>query len=224
MAHGLHSETKRQIEALELDARPLIVCDVDEVVLQFVAAFEAHIARNGHYLDARSFALTGNVRETGGGTPATPETVRALLHDFFTTQMHTPEPVAGAADALAALSGAAQIVMLTNIPHEAHATRVACLDGHGLCYPVIANSGGKGPAMARLAARAGAPAFFLDDSPGNIRSVAAHVPSARLIHFVADPRFAALCEPVPEAHLKTGDWREAHDFIAMHLAGAGAEA
>ena len=51
--------TERQIEALTLDPlRPLIVCDVDEVILHFLRGFEAYLNDNGLWLDPASFALS----------------------------------------------------------------------------------------------------------------------------------------------------------------------
>jgi hypothetical protein len=42
---------------LHLGERPLIVCDIDEVVLEFVSPFMAYLDHNGHELRATSFPL-----------------------------------------------------------------------------------------------------------------------------------------------------------------------
>ena len=57
----IDTETRRQIDELEITQGPLILCDVDEVALHFVAPFEAHLRRNGFELIARSYGLTGNI-------------------------------------------------------------------------------------------------------------------------------------------------------------------
>ncbi len=41
----------------------------------------------------------------------------------------------------------ADVIMLTNLPHEAGDDRRANLAGHGLNFPVVTNSGPKGPAI-----------------------------------------------------------------------------
>lgn len=217
--------TLAQIDALDLAARPLVVCDVDEVVVRFVAAFEAHLHRHDHWLDARSFALTGNIRRRADNVAVDADTVHGFLRDFFDTRTAHLDPVPGAPEALGRLAGAAQIVMLTNIPHGYRAERMANLARHGLTHPVVTNEGAKGPAVALLAERTAGPLFFLDDSPMNIRSVLREVPRARVIHFLADPRLAALAEEVEGTHLRTGAWDEARAFIeaALHAAAAGAD-
>ncbi|MFM9500895.1 hypothetical protein ACKI1Q_45935, partial [Streptomyces galilaeus] len=47
---------------------------------------------------------------------------------------------------------------------------------------------------------------FIDDSPNNLESVRANVPSARLIHFVAHDALRPLVRDVAGVRLKTGDW------------------
>ena len=43
----LHARTRAEIEALDIGRSPLIICDVDEVVLSFIGGFERHIGRHG---------------------------------------------------------------------------------------------------------------------------------------------------------------------------------
>ena len=71
-------------DELILTERPLIVCDIDEVVLEFVTPFQAFLMDNGHELRATSFRLNGNVFSRGpwwrdperrGGA-----TARGILH------------------------------------------------------------------------------------------------------------------------------------------------
>mgnify|MGYP003386390209 FL=1 len=46
-------------------ARPLILCDADEVLLTFMAAFESFLRGRGFYYAWRSYALDGNILERG---------------------------------------------------------------------------------------------------------------------------------------------------------------
>ena len=73
-------------DELTLTNRPLVVCDIDEVVFEFVTPFEAFLTDNGHELRATSFRLHGNVfgLEDGSETPA--DEVSRLLEVFFTSQ------------------------------------------------------------------------------------------------------------------------------------------
>lgn len=221
----LSPATADQIAALTLDtARPLIVSDADEVLFQFMAGLEAYLHRRGYEITLKSFAITGNVRHRETGTIVAPEDMRDLLGEFFEAETHKLEPVAGAAAALEALNPHAQIVILSNIPFAQADARAQSLAASGMPYPLVANAGLKGPAMAALAAKGGQPVFFLDDLPHNLQSVHEAVDDVHLIHFVADPRLRKMV-PSPKApHLSSGDWTHTAGHIAdrikAHKSGA----
>lgn len=207
-----------QIEAVALEpGRPLVITDADEVLVRFVEGFERYIAPLGLWLDLSSFNLSGNVKSIATGIPKPGEDVRKLVLEFFTVGLETLEPVPGAAAALAGLAQDAQIVVLTNTPLTGRDARRRSLESLGMPYPVIANAGGKGAAVARLAARVQAPVAFLDDLPPNHESVArAYAPALR-IHMVADPRLARLIDGTPHAHHREDDWGRAATLITDHF-------
>ncbi|MDO8287945.1 MAG: hypothetical protein Q7T44_01875 [Parvibaculum sp.] len=211
-----------QIEALELvRGRPLIVTDCDEVLIQFLVGLETYLETQGLWLDLKSYALTGNIKRRDTNIALDPSDIPALMKDFFTTSTGSLLPVAGAADALQALSVRAQIVVLTNIPLVDKEARMRNLVAEGMDYPVIANKGLKGSAVRMMADRVDAPVFFLDDIPHNIASVAmAHEPCHRL-HFIADKRLAMLMGQSPDSHFHTSEWTEAHAFITARLDATG---
>jgi len=214
----LDEETRRKIDALALDAtRPAVICDVDEVVLQFLARLEVHLAAHGCWLDRSSYALNGNIRRHGSGEPVTTDEVGTLLFGFFDTHTETLDPIEGAIEGLAALSGDADIVLLTNLPHRYGDARVRNLVSHGVMYPVVANNGPKGPAVDLILEAHEAPAVFLDDSPKNLESVISHRPDVASIHFIADEGFARVTPKVEGIAFRTGTWPEAVSFIKAHL-------
>ncbi len=202
-------------------ARPLIVCDVDEVLAAFMAGFEPYLHEQALYFTWASYSLDGNIRRRDDDSPIAPAEVRRLVAAFFADHTETLAPVPGAAEALRALAGRAQIVILSNIPDAQRAARARWLARHGLAYPVVANSGSKGPAVAELAARAKAPAFFIDDSPRHHRAVAELAGAVRRLHFVADPRLARLLAPAPECHHRLDRWAAVRAVIETELAEAG---
>ncbi|MBB4301510.1 hypothetical protein GGD81_000527 [Rhodobium orientis] len=206
-------ETARQIEELDLKDGPLILCDVDEVALHFIAPFERHLLAHGFELVARSYGLNGNIVRQEDREPASREEVRELLLGFFDAETGNQQPVAGVAEALGELSQAAEVVMLTNIPERHRQLRSETLARHGMPYPVITNTGPKGPAARLLAERADGAVVFLDDSPSNIRSVGAFVDGASLVQFIADRRFFDLAGPIDGLSLKANDWPAARNFI-----------
>ncbi len=207
-----------QIDALALDrSRPLIACDADEVLLYFVAGLERHLARSGMVLTLESFRLHGNIRHRQTGDVVSDEDVTAQLKSFYAASHHDLEGVQHAAGALERLSAHAQIVVLTNVALEAKSAREANLQAVGLPFPVIANSGLKGAAVSALAQRTGPGLVFIDDIPHNLSSVKAAAPATLCIHFIADPRLAALLPQAEDSDHRARDWLHIEDLIRGHL-------
>ncbi|MBM3490430.1 MAG: hypothetical protein FJX68_08265 [Alphaproteobacteria bacterium] len=222
LARRLLPAVLAQLEALSLDpGRPLIVADADEVLLQFVRGLEAFLADEGLYLELASFALTGNVRHRGSGEALAGTAVKTLIERFFAERMEEMQPVEGAAAALAALSERAQVMVLSNVPLERREARARLLARHGMPYPLVANAGTKGGALAYLAGRVAAPIVFLDDIPHNIAAVALSAEAVIRVHFVADSRLARLLLPAADCHARHDDWPSARNFIEERLAQHG---
>ncbi|ADZ70265.1 hypothetical protein SL003B_1839 [Polymorphum gilvum SL003B-26A1] len=207
-----------QIAALPRTDRPLLVCDVDEVVFHMASHFETYLAERGFAFLSHSYHLTGNIAAIGETAPLGRDEVRRLIHGFFDAESGRQTVVQGASAALARLSRDWQVVFLTNLPgaHNKPA-RERLLADHGMPYPVVTNSGPKGGAVSALAAGARGPLVFIDDSPLNLRSVAAALPAATLVQFIADARFRAMAEPLAEVALVTGDWDQTAAFIEAIL-------
>lgn len=193
--------------------RPLIICDADEVLLQFLAGLERFMERQNFYLDLSSFRIHGNVKHRDTHQPADDEAVTNLIAAFFENDTRHLEPVTGAADALRQLSRRAQIVILSNLPETARDARIANLTGHGMPYPVVAGKGPKGPVVRDLIGSHSPPIVFIDDLPPNISSVAKETPHVRRLHFIADPRLARLMPASPDAHTRIDDWPSAAAWI-----------
>ncbi|HJM48251.1 MAG TPA: hypothetical protein QGF63_00225 [Alphaproteobacteria bacterium] len=215
-------EVAAQLAALKLDpGRPLIISDADEVLFEFMAGFVAFIEERDCYFDWASFALTGNVRDRESKRALDQDEVHALLQDFFDARAEQLDPVPDAAEALAALAKRAQVVVLSNVPKDSFAARQRSLRNNNMDYPLIANSGMKGPAVRVLAEQVQAPVLFIDDIPHNHTSVARAAERVIRLHFVADPRLARLLEPAEDSHHRADTWPAARAFIENHLAEAG---
>ena len=211
--------TLNQIAGVRFTGRPLVICDVDEVVVHFTRDFETLLETHDLWLDPASFALNGNVRHRHDHSPAEDHIVMDLVGRYFADRTLHQEPIHGAVEALVEIGQAADVVMLTNLPHSAGDHRRQNLAGHGLPYPVVTNSGPKGPAIAELARRSRQPTVFIDDSPSFIASAYEHAPEVHLVHFLHDDRFARHVEPVDYVSLRTGSWDEARPHI-LSLIGA----
>lgn len=194
-------------------ARPLIICDADEVLLQFVAGLERFLERQGCYLDLASFAIHGNVKRRDTNEPVANADVTQMLDAFFAIETRDMIVVPGAADALATLSERAQIIILSNLPESAREARHANLTAHGIPYPVMAGSGPKGIVVKRIIENFHRPVVFVDDLPPHLTSVAQETPHVHRLHFVADKRLAKLLPPAKDAHRRIDAWPEARAWI-----------
>ena len=217
----MDADTTRQVADLlgtgfGRDGRPLLVCDVDEVVLHLVAPFERVLHERGYELRSRSFRLTGNIFERATGREATQGDVWAALTQLFEEQERRQHLVEGVDEGLAAVADVAEIVFLTNMPHAFAKHRRAHLSAHGLHYPLLTNTGTKATGIAALKdgrERVG----FVDDTPTNLQLVRDAHPDVHLFHFMADDAFRALAEPIDGVSISTGDWKEAGRHIAERL-------
>lgn len=210
--------TRGQIDELALNRRDrLVICDVDEVVVHFTRALESYLGERDLWLDTSSFALNGNIRRQSGNDALPASEVGKLIDDFFITRTRHLEPIDGAIESLLTIADHADIVLLTNLPHHSAEARRENLRSHGLDFPVITNSGPKGPAIKTLAAMVNGPVVFIDDSPSFIASAYEHVPHVRLVHFLHDERFARHLQPLDYVSLRAATWDEARPHIITEL-------
>jgi hypothetical protein len=192
---------------------------VDEVVLHFIQPFEGWLESRGLRFLSHRYKLAGNIAGADGA-PLDQARIGPLLQDFFDASVGQQQAVDGAADALARLSAHADVVFLTNLPGSWNeATRGRTLARAGMDYPLFTNTGPKGAAAARLAAGRRAPVVFVDDSPVNLRSVAASLAGCTLVQFIADARFLANAEEIDGVGLKTDDWSRAEAYISRVVDG-----
>ncbi len=214
---SIDPETERQIAELSHDPRPLLVLDVDDVVLHFVRPFPLFLEASGFTLKLGSFRLNGNITEAATGRIVEREEVAALIGGFFEAQTDWQTVTDGAAEALATLGDAAEIVMLTAMPHRYRHIRRAHLDALGLPYPLLTTEMAKGPAIARLRGDKARPVAFVDDLPPNLASAREHVPDAHLFHLMAENALRALLPPPQAGVTVVEDWPSARPLIAKTL-------
>ncbi|MBL4645048.1 MAG: hypothetical protein JKY99_01155, partial [Rhizobiales bacterium] len=121
--------------------------------MHFVRPLEAHFQSKGFAFKKMVFKLFGNIKHISSGEDASDETVNDMIHEFFDHDVHQQFPVDGAVAAINDLSKFANVLFLTNIPHVYREARQQRLLEHGLHFPVVTNSGAKGPALAHIAER-----------------------------------------------------------------------
>ena len=113
--------TKTQLAALEFDtAKPLVICDVDEVVVHFIAEFEKFVEPHGLRLQPSNPALPYIVRHHATAELASTALVSDHIEKLFETRTQNMEPIIGAVEGLKTLSKSASVVMLTNLSDPAY--------------------------------------------------------------------------------------------------------
>ncbi|EJL26487.1 hypothetical protein PMI01_04089 [Caulobacter sp. AP07] len=196
---------------------PLVIVDVDEVLAQFMAGFGAFIARHGFELRFDRFALFQNIYRPGETQHVDLIAGKVLFDDFFRDGADDLLPADGAADALADLSTRAGVVILTNAPEHGRQSRARWLKTHGFDYPLVINSGPKGPPAADLAARTTGPSVFIDDLLPQLESVAQTAPGVSRFQMVADARLRPLAPCAPERHTRIDLWPDLKTAIEHKL-------
>ncbi|PSJ59809.1 hypothetical protein [Pseudaminobacter soli (ex Li et al. 2025)] len=210
-------ETARQIAELARDDRPLLVLDVDEVVLEFIQPFIGYIGTLGLELRIDSFRVHGNVFDRETQAAIADERVSDLIEEFFTVQSDWQNCPEGATEAIATLAERAEIVMLTAMPHRHRATRRALLDRLGFPYPLLTTERAKGPAILQLRGEHPRPVAFVDDIAHNLVSARACVADAHLFHIMAHKGLRELMPPLPDGIIEVENWQEATPKIARAL-------
>lgn len=200
-------EIKKLLDTLD-DKQPLLVCDIDEVVLHFVAPFEAYLAHQGMHLLKTSFSLAGNIIDSATGTPLSSQTVSALALRFHEHYVDQQPIIDDAKQVLHALSSHFQIVFLTNVAEELTLRRIVHLNTLGLNFPLLQNVGSKAQIVAELAASTTSATIFIDDLPMHHLKVKVTSPEVFCIHFMADCDFRKIAEITPSVAEKAENWQE----------------
>ncbi len=205
------------IRHVPLRDRPLVVCDIDEVVLEFLTPFTCFLRARDYDLLPRSFRLHGNVVSRRDGTVPDDATVSALIEDFFVTQDQWQTPAARVVETLASLGRDADIVFLTAMPPRHREVRRAVLDRFGLHFPMIATEQPKGPVLARLHGDRPQPVVFLDDIERNLLSVGEALPGCLLINLMANADFRPFLPAPSPGIVGAEDWAAAERLIRAHI-------
>ena len=199
--------------------RPLLITDCDEVLLHFVTPFHGW-AGEAHDIDfeLERHDFFNSLRYRACGSPVEREKGWAIFNQFFTDEMHRQPLVPDAAETLTAIAAHADVVVLTNLPHDYQLLRTNQLLGHALPYRVTCNQGPKGPALKSLLDEfQPSAAVFVDDLAEHHASVAEIAPEVFRLHMVAEPRLARHVPPAPASQARIDRWADALPWIMEQL-------
>lgn len=187
---------------------PLVIVDVDEVLGLFMQGFADYLATQGLEFRLDRFALFQNIYRPGETEHLDVTLGKTHFDDFFRHAAGDMALAEGGREALDALSKIASIVIVTNAPGQARLARSRWLGRHRMDYPMILNTGPKGPLAAAMASQVSSPVAFIDDMLSNLDSVAEHAPQISRFQTVADPRLRPLAPAKPHLHTRIDDWAE----------------
>jgi len=208
----------KQLKSIPLNAsRPLIISDVDEVILHFANMLSEYLFSQGMYVNFTSYSLEGNIKYSATDKPVERALFKRLIDDYFDNYVERQTLVKGAAKHLANLSEFCDILILTNIPHDFADRRRHHLNSFGMSYPMISSSGPKGPVLKAIRGKTTEELIFIDDISHHHQSVAQYVPEALRIHFIADRHLNAIEEQADHSHHRCHDWSAIEDVIRQHL-------
>ena len=188
--------------------RPLVIVDVDEVLGLFMLGFGTYLEAQGLEFRLDKFALFQNIYRPGEADHLPLEDGRVHFEDYFTDACGEMPIAQGGPAALRSIAQRANVVILTNAPGQARQARARWLAKHGMDYPLVLNSGPKGPLVASMISAVQRPIVFIDDLLQNLDSVAEHAPHVTRFQSVADPRIRHMAPAKPDLHTRIDDWAE----------------
>ncbi|MUZ63376.1 hypothetical protein [Agrobacterium vitis] len=202
---------------IRLADRPLLISDVDDVVLEFLVPFEAYLDSLGHRLLPKSFRLHGNIVSAKDQLALEDQIVTDLLLTFFEKQEEWQTPFGDAVAVLQRIGKIADIVFLTAMPPAFTAQRRRLLDRLGLDFPLLATESPKGPVVKALHGDRPLPFAFMDDMAHNLHSVGEHAPDCLLVQIGPQSEIHRHAPPPGPHVLRAGDWHDASERVLRHF-------
>ncbi|WP_375290860.1 HAD family hydrolase [Qipengyuania sp.] len=203
-------------------ARPLVVCDCDEVLLHMVTPFRDWLGES----QGVDFTIGSNnfgeaMRWSESGELVEKTEIWRLLGNFFESEMNRQTAIPGAVGALRELSQRADVVILTNIPDSHRDLRQAQLETHGIVARVFTNQGPKGPALqAIIEEYKPTHTWFVDDLPQHHKSARESVENLTTLHLCGEPQLAPHidCAHVAgHADARIDSWAEALPWLLARI-------
>ena len=106
--------------------KPLIVCDADEVIFDFMYSFEKYLHAKSLYFNWKSYALEGNILNNKNEA-LNKSQITDTINNFFMHETESMSLVEGAANSLKILSKQNSIIILSNIPFKFYEKRKMAL-------------------------------------------------------------------------------------------------
>lgn len=197
--------------------QPLIICDVDEVVLHFVAPFEHYLTRCNATLKKTSFRLSGNIIDNTTKQPYSMAEATEIVQAFHREEVDRQPVVSGAEASLHSLSKVFQIVFVTNVAADLILRREQHLKSLNLNFPIIQNDGSKAKIVQELTDHVAKTTIFIDDLPPHHFAVKATCPEVHCLHFMADNDFRSIVKFNEQIAEKAESWPDIENICRAKL-------
>ncbi|NVK29910.1 MAG: hypothetical protein HWE20_02815 [Gammaproteobacteria bacterium] len=189
----------------ELDpTKPIIACDVDEVICPTAQQFRNYLAKYGYQYRVTDPWFQNWVIQTPDGRQMTREEIDRELKRWFFEIAKDQTIYPESAPTLRKWQQHAEVIILTNLWETHAALRDEALTAQGITQPIAYWQGNKTPALALIAKRHRAVAF-VDDNVRHVNTVRETLPSIEVDHFIADPEIRALAEQT-KAQASSNTW------------------
>ena len=187
--------------------KPLIVCDADEVIFDFMNSFEKYLHTKNLYFNWKSYALEGNIINNNNEALNKGQ-ITNIINNFFQSKTESMNLVKGVVDSLQILSRKYNIIILSNIPIQFYEKRKIALKKYKINFPFFANTGPKGKAVKYISDIHKGEIWFIDDSPYQIRSVKLEEKNIKTILFVGNNKLEALIKSKRHCDHFSNKWED----------------
>ena len=192
--------------------RPLIICDADEVIFNFMDEFINFLGKEELIFSWESYALSGNIIDKKG-KQISDKVIKYLIKKFFSECTCNMKLIKGVKKSLIQLSNYFNILILSNIPFQHYGERKLALKENKLDFPFIANIGEKGNTCFEILKMFKQKTWFIDDSPLQVYSVKKINPTISTILFVANKKLAKLIDKEKCWDYYSNSWKENKNIL-----------
>ena len=205
-------------KSLKIDNNlPLLICDADEVIFEFMENFDNYLQLNDMYFSYESFKLNGNIFNKKNNIAINNIYIPSIISKFFEEYALKMPLIKGAKSALKKLSKVMNIIILSNIPKTYAANRIQCLNSNDMHYQLISNDGPKNIKCLELEKLTNKKVFFVDDLPNQISSVSSNCKNITTIHFLQNKKLLKIVPEVKNCDYKVNNWEEILKIIYNNI-------
>ncbi|RCL83483.1 MAG: hypothetical protein DBW65_01885 [Alphaproteobacteria bacterium] len=196
---------------------PLLICDADEVIFNFMDSFDEFLNVNNMYFSYETFKLNGNILQKKNNIPISSNEVPKIITNFFEHYTMKMPFIKNAKEVLKELSYRINIIILSNIPKASSLNRINYLKQNDMHYTFICNEGPKNIKCMELEKLTNKNIFFIDDLPSQIASVSNSCKNIITIHFLQNKKLIKIIPEVKDCNYKVNNWNDVKKIILKNI-------